>query len=66
MLQQHLTRYTDGLIDCQMPNPFLLQMGATPLPKDDYLALLAERRDWSIPTEMWLPRALVWPSEEQN
>ncbi len=66
MLQHHLSRYTDGLIDCQMPNPFLLQMGAMPLPKNEYLALLVKRRDWSVPREMWQPRALAWSSEELN
>jgi len=66
MLQYHLSRYTDGLIDCQMPNPFLMQMGATPLPKSDYLVLLSDRRDWSVPNDMWQPRTLNWPSEEPN
>ncbi len=64
MLQQHLSCYTDGLIDCQMPNPFLLQMGAIPLPKTDYLTLLAQRRDWSMPIDMWQRRELEWPSED--
>jgi leucyl/phenylalanyl-tRNA--protein transferase len=65
-LQHHLSQYTDGLIDCQMPNPFLLQMGALPLARTDYLSLLAARRDKPLPPEMWTARSLLLPNEEQN
>lgn len=58
MLQQHLSTYTQGLIDCQMPNPFLLQMGAKPLPRAEYLNLLHANRSHPTPEAMWQARAL--------
>lgn len=53
MLQQQLSGYCDGWIDCQMPNPFLLQMGVRPLAKSAYLQLLTQLRDQSVPTDAW-------------
>lgn len=44
LLQQHLTCYAPGWIDCQMPNPFLMQMGATTLTRDAYLSLLQQQQ----------------------
>jgi leucyl/phenylalanyl-tRNA--protein transferase len=53
MLQQQLSVYSDGWIDCQMPNPFLLQMGVRPLAKAGYLQLLSELCDQRVPADAW-------------
>jgi len=53
MLQQQLSCYSDGWIDCQMPNPFLLQLGVKPLPKAEYLILLRQLRDEPQPPNAW-------------
>lgn len=58
MLQQQLSSYSDGWIDCQMPNPFLLQLGVKPLPKAEYLMLLQRLRDQPLPPNAWEPAPL--------
>ncbi|WP_333796512.1 leucyl/phenylalanyl-tRNA--protein transferase [Rheinheimera sp.] len=58
MLQKQLQRYSAGWIDCQMPNPFLLQLGVQPLPRADYLLLLNQLKYQQVPTEFWLAQAL--------
>lgn len=58
MLQQHLSHVSQGWIDCQMPNPFLLSQGATPLARHDYLTLLAALRERPIAAGHWHSRAL--------
>ncbi|MBU1438298.1 MAG: leucyl/phenylalanyl-tRNA--protein transferase [Gammaproteobacteria bacterium] len=58
MLQQQLVSYCDGWIDCQMPNPFLLQLGVRPLPKTEYLTLLQRLRDQPVPIDVWSPAML--------
>lgn len=58
MLQQQLSGYCDGWIDCQMPNAFLRQMGVKPLPKSAYLALLHQLRDQPVPITAWQAAAL--------
>lgn len=58
MLQQQLSSYSDGWIDCQMPNPFLLQLGVRPIPKADYVTLLQQLRDQPVPANAWEPAVL--------
>jgi leucyl/phenylalanyl-tRNA--protein transferase len=58
MLQQHLQTYSAGWIDCQMPNPFLLQLGVKPLPRLAYISLLNQLKDDVVPEHCWLPREL--------
>lgn len=58
VLQHQLQRYSAGWIDCQMPNPFLLQLGVQPLPRADYLLLLNQLKYQQVPTEFWLAQAL--------
>lgn len=53
VLQQHLQQAAPGWIDCQMPNPFLLQMGAQPLPRADYVSLLQHFAGQQIPASHW-------------
>lgn len=40
-LCRHLERWSFGLLDCQIPNPHLLSMGAIALPRSDFEGLLA-------------------------
>lgn len=58
MLQQQLSSYGEGWIDCQMPNPFLLQMGVKPQSKAEYLTLLQRLRDQPVPETAWAPSVL--------
>lgn len=53
VLQQHLQQVAPGWIDCQMPNPFLLQLGATPLPRTDYIVLLQTCAKQQVPASHW-------------
>lgn len=58
MLQQHLQQLADGWIDCQLPNPFLLQLGATPMSRDNYVALLQQQAMRILPAQHWHSRQL--------
>lgn len=58
MLQQQLEQYSTGWIDCQLPNPFLMQLGASPLPRHDYLNLLQQATGQPCPASFWRPRRL--------
>ncbi|WP_445766888.1 leucyl/phenylalanyl-tRNA--protein transferase [Rheinheimera sp.] len=58
MLQQHLQQLADGWIDCQLPNPFLLQLGATPMTRDNYVALLQQQAVRILPAQHWHSRQL--------
>lgn len=56
MLQQHLQHEAPGWIDCQMPNPFLLQLGATPLARNEYMHLLQQQCARPLPERHWHSR----------
>lgn len=58
MLQHHLQSACDGWIDCQMPNPFLLSQGATPMRRPDYAQLLGRLRQRPPSETLWHPRPL--------
>jgi leucyl/phenylalanyl-tRNA---protein transferase len=55
-LQQHLQQVAPGWIDCQLPNPFLLQLGARPMPRKDYVVLLQQHVQHSTPEAHWQPQ----------
>lgn len=57
-LQQHLQHYAEGWIDCQLPNRFLLQLGAITLPRVDYLNLLEKLAAKPAPLDHWLSQSL--------
>ena len=52
-LQHYLHSFGLGWIDCQLPNPFLLQCGASPQPRSEYLQLLQQQASQPIPTGLW-------------
>jgi len=52
-LQQHLQSYTTGWIDCQLPNPFLVQLGAISMPRQNYLQLLNQLQQHPVPIHHW-------------
>lgn len=58
-LQQHLQQVAPGWIDCQMPNPFLLQLGAQSLPRADYVSLLQASAAQQTPASHWLACTLI-------
>lgn len=47
------------MIDCQIPNPHLLSMGAVEIPKSTYLRQLKQWVDWPEPEGLWLTRDLT-------
>lgn len=57
-LQQHLSRYAAGWIDCQIPNPFLQQLGAGTIDRPHYLSLLQQQAKISSPHDHWQPKWL--------
>lgn len=65
-LQQHLQHYAEGWIDCQLPNRFLLQLGATPLPRSDYLTLLKRLQTQPAPNGHWSPQTLLLQPARTN
>lgn len=52
-LQQYLQSFDLGWIDCQLPNPFLLQCGAQKMPRPDYLQLLHALAASAVPADLW-------------
>ena len=52
-LQHYLQSFGLGWIDCQLPNAFLLQCGASPMPRPDYLQLLQQQEAQPIPKGLW-------------
>jgi leucyl/phenylalanyl-tRNA--protein transferase len=46
------------LIDCQMLNPFLENMGCIEVPRSEFLILKEKALSISLPAEFWLPRQL--------
>ncbi len=54
-LQRQLESCCDGWIDCQLPNPFLLQCGSNPVKRPQYLQLLAQLRQQPVDAQLWHP-----------
>ena len=57
-LQQHIGDYAAGWIDCQLPNPFLKQLGAESIPRPQYLQLLKQQSAINCPPGHWQPKHL--------
>lgn len=53
-----------GLIDCQMPNDYLLSLGATMMPRDDFVCYVADQTHPNNPTPEWygwqFDKPLAW------
>jgi leucyl/phenylalanyl-tRNA--protein transferase len=58
-LQHYLQSFGLGWIDCQLPNAFLLQCGASPMPRPDYLQLLQQQAAQPIPPGLWQAGAIA-------
>jgi len=57
-LQYHLQRFAAGWIDCQLMNPFLQQLGAQPIQRNDYLKQLNGWKQHPLPEQCWQPQEL--------
>lgn len=57
-LQHYLQSFGLGWIDCQLPNAFLLQCGASTMPRADYLQLLHAHSVAEAPAGLWQPGLL--------
>jgi leucyl/phenylalanyl-tRNA--protein transferase len=53
MLNQHLTKHDFALIDAQLVNPHLTNLGAKAISRDDFLAILRQQRDQQISGSPW-------------
>lgn len=60
-LVELLKQHGGDFIDCQMMNPYLAQLGATPLPREDFLARLKESNQYPIDLSFWRARQLESP-----
>ena len=57
-LQHYLHSFGLGWIDCQLPNAFLLQCGASTQPRHEYLQLLQQQASQPIPAGLWQTGAI--------
>ncbi|MAD74607.1 MAG: leucyl/phenylalanyl-tRNA--protein transferase [Rheinheimera sp.] len=62
-LQQHIRHFAPGWIDCQLPNPFLQQLGAETMSRSHYLNLLQQQVKISSPAGHWQPTTLSLRNE---
>ena len=53
-LSAHLSPLGLKFIDCQMPNPHLISLGAKPISRDDYLSVLNENLKQNFPAHTWV------------
>lgn len=51
-----------GMIDCQLPNPYLMSMGAQLQSRAVYLTRLAQARDKNLAKELFSPKFIDWRS----
>ncbi len=51
-----------ALIDCQLPNPYLMSMGAQLISRDVYLEKLQQARQKSLAKPIFSPRFIEWRS----
>ena len=51
-----------GLIDCQLPNPYLMSMGAQLISRDVYLDKLAIATEKTLANNLFSPRFIEWRS----
>jgi leucyl/phenylalanyl-tRNA--protein transferase len=52
-LVRQITAWEFNLIDCQIMNDHLASLGATSLPRSEFMALLAENRDCLTRSGSW-------------
>lgn len=59
VLQHHLKAVASGWIDCQLPNPFLLQMGVQSITREEYSVLLSQLKNATVAQSHWLARDIA-------
>ncbi len=52
-LSQYLLHHDFDLIDCQLPSPHLISLGASPIPRTLFLEILTTSLNKSIPSDLW-------------
>jgi leucyl/phenylalanyl-tRNA---protein transferase len=57
-LCEHLKRHEFGIIDCQMETSHLASLGARPIPRSDFVALLDRLAVAASPPDHWQPDAV--------
>ncbi|WP_441003336.1 leucyl/phenylalanyl-tRNA--protein transferase [Pseudocolwellia agarivorans] len=57
-LAQYLESVNITMIDCQMLNPFLEDMGCTEVSRDYFIALQKKHLSMTIPKDFWLPKEI--------
>jgi leucyl/phenylalanyl-tRNA---protein transferase len=61
-LISYLKQYHFNLVDCQVENPHLLQLGAINISRKLYLDFLAAGQNMSLDQSIWEPKELEWTS----
>ncbi|ACS86050.1 leucyl/phenylalanyl-tRNA--protein transferase [Musicola paradisiaca] len=59
----HFVGYGGRLIDCQVLNPHTASLGATEIPRRDFLYRLAQYRTQSLGNACWQPQTLIFPPD---
>jgi leucyl/phenylalanyl-tRNA--protein transferase len=57
-LIEHCKSADFPLIDCQLPNPHLLRLGAKEVPRREFVSYLYQYKDEKIPEEFWKTKVL--------
>ncbi len=57
-LLKHCQSQQFPLVDCQMPNPHLMRLGAKEVSRQDFLRYLYQYRDEKIPSDFWAAKTL--------
>jgi len=52
--------HSEAFIDCQLPNPYLMSMGATLISRDIYLDRLAKSQNKTLPLSVFSSRFIQW------
>ena len=63
MLERLLSNTDTAFIDCQLPNPHLMNMGATLISRDVFLQKLKLATKSSVPKSLFSPKFIEWRSE---
>ncbi len=56
-LMQHLGRWGYAFMDCQMQTEHLASMGSVPVPRPDFLSLVARHSDEPVHDDAWRPES---------
>ena len=59
-LVMYIKQYEFNLVDCQVENPHLVQLGAIDIPRKRYIDCLAAGLEVPVSQDIWQPKQLEW------